>query len=115
MLVIVESPFQGDHVSNTHYLTEALKDCCIRGESPYASHAILTRVGVLDDNNPREREIGIKLGFLWHSKADKMVVYCDYGISLGMKLGIENAHKVGLCVEYRYLRDCESMTTLKRS
>lgn len=102
-LVIIESPFAGDVEANLKYLRACMRDALLRGESPYASHGLLTQPGVLDDTVPQERELGIKAGFEWHKAADKMVVYTDNGISSGMQRGIENAHRIGLDVEMRRL------------
>lgn len=101
--VIIESPFAGDVVKNTKYLNAALKDCLLRGEAPFASHALYTLEGVLDDNNPEERELGIEAGLVWGDSADKTVVYSDLGISSGMKIGIERALSAGRPIEYREL------------
>ena len=78
-----------------------MHDCFKRGEAPYASHLLYTQDGVLDDNIPEERMLGIEAGLLWGSKADKTVVYTDLGISSGMEYGIQNAIKVGRMIDYR--------------
>lgn len=110
-IVIVESPFAGDLTRNTQYLRAALADCLGRGEAPFASHALYTQPGVLDDNNPEERARGIAAGFAFHAVADKMVVYVDLGISSGMKAGIDNANKLSLPVEMRTLDGWESSSS----
>lgn len=92
--VIVESPFAGDVERNTRYLRACLADCLARGEAPFASHAIYTQPGVLDDNDPAQREIGIAAGFAWRDLADATVVYTDLGISNGMRRGIEDAARL---------------------
>jgi len=51
----------------------------VRGEAPYASHALYTQPGVLDDSIPVERETGIEAGLEWGAKADATVVYVDRG------------------------------------
>lgn len=104
-LVIIESPFAGDVEGNTAYVRECMKDCLERGESPYASHAIYTLPGVLDDNDLEQRTRGIEAGLAWGKKADATVVYTDRGISNGMRLGIQRAHEEGRPVEYRTLGD----------
>lgn len=48
--VIVESPYAGDIERNMRYLRACLADCLRRGEAPFASHAIYTQPGVLDDS-----------------------------------------------------------------
>lgn len=101
--VVIESPYAGHVGKNLSYLSDALRDCLLRGEAPFASHGLYTRIGVLDDNDLRERELGIKAGFLWRSVAEKTVVYTDLGISLGMKFGIEHSLSIGIPIEYRSL------------
>lgn len=102
-LVILESPYSGDVALNTHYLRLAMRDCLLRGEAPYASHGLYTQAGVLDDNIPAERELGIEAGLTWGEKASATVVYSDLGLSNGMRYGIEVAKSVGRPVEYRHV------------
>lgn len=101
--VIVESPFAGDIQRNIKYAREALRDCIRRGESPFASHLLYTQEGVLDDDIPSERELGISCGFDWSDVAHYVVVYRDFGISQGMREGIAKARKAGLRIIYRTL------------
>lgn len=102
--VIIESPFGGpSRGRNLAYLRAAMRDCLQRGESPYASHGLYTQPGVLDDNKPNERELGIKAGFAWRDAAYATVVYTDLGISKGMKAGIKDAKRNRRDVEYRQL------------
>lgn len=58
--VLIESPFAGDVKGNIAYAQAAILDCLHRGEAPFASHLFYT--DVLDDNNPKEREMGIEAG-----------------------------------------------------
>ena len=101
--VVIESPYAGDVERNLRYLRAAMRDCALRGESPYASHALLTQPGVLDDSDPDERELGIRLGFEWRAAADATVVYTDLGFSSGMNYGIAHAQEIGCPIEYRTL------------
>lgn len=59
--------------------------------------------GVLDDDRPEERAIGIEAGLNWGEVADATVVYADLGVSKGMEHGIERAASVGRPVEFRRL------------
>jgi hypothetical protein len=102
-LVIIESPFKGDDWKdlerNKLYLRACIRDCINRGESPYASHRMLT--DALDDTNPVERAVGIKAGLAWRHvrtpirssdgeivgyAAVRHVFYVDLGWSEGMRL-----------------------------
>ena len=102
LLVQIESPFAGDE-SNKDYLHAALHDSLLRGEAPFASHAIYTLPGVLDDTIPEERKLGMEAGFAYLRNADLVAVYIDKGISKGMEAGIERASALGIPVEYRKL------------
>lgn len=102
-LVILESPYAGDVEANLTYLRACMRDCLLKGDSPYASHGLLNQPGVLDDTKPEERALGIGAGFDWRARADATVVYVDRGISGGMKLGIEDAKRIGHPVEFRSL------------
>lgn len=102
-LVIVESPFAGDVERNVRYARACVKDCLRRGESPFASHLLLTQPGVLDDDDPEERAIGIAAGLAWGRVADATVVYADLGVSSGMAQGLRRANAEGRPVERRFL------------
>lgn len=73
------------------------------GEAPIASHLLYTQPGVLNDADPRERQLGIKAGLEWRHVAEASVVYCDRGVSAGMQQGIKAARAAGIPVEFRWL------------
>lgn len=102
--VIIESPFAGGLLRrwrNRRYARRALRDSCMRGEAPFASHLLYTQA--LDEGDPRERNIGITAGLEWGRDADATVVYADLGISRGMSLGITWARACCRPIEYRYI------------
>ena len=103
-LVVLESPFKGDIEKNLEYARECMKDCFTRGEFPFASHLLYTQEGILDDDIPKERMLGINAGLAWGENAEKTVVYTDLGITSGMEFGIERAKSKGRPVEYRSIR-----------
>lgn len=84
--VVIESPYKGRNLlerwRNKIYLNRCIKDSLDRGESPYASHAILTRV--LCESNNKERMHGIMAGYAWLPSAHIQAFYLDYGFSHGM-------------------------------
>lgn len=90
----MESPYAGDIERNTRYLRACLADCLSRGEAPFASHAIYTQPGVLDDSYPEQRKLGIAAGFAWREISEATVVYTDLGVSRGMIAGIKHAQTV---------------------
>ena len=104
-LVIIESPFAGrdkeETEENMRYARLAVKDSLLRGESPIASHLLYTQEGILDDNIPEERSMGIEAGLAWRKVANKSVAYVDRGISKGMQYGIKLALEQGIEIEFR--------------
>ncbi len=105
--VIVESPYAAPTPEgierNVRYLRACLRDCLMRGEAPFASHAIYTQPGVLRDEVPEERTHGIEAGFEWRQAAHATVVYVDLGISRGMEYGVAAALKMAHPIEERRL------------
>lgn len=106
-LVVLESPYGADTEAairaNIEYARACVRDCLKRGESCIASHLLYTQPYVLDDKVPAERQLGMEAGWAWIEVCDAMVVYIDYGISKGMREGIEVAEKFRKPVEFREL------------
>ena len=102
-LVVVESPYAGNIPENVAYARAAMHDCFKHSEAPFASHLLYTQPGVLIDEIPEERKLGIDAGLLWGELAQKTVVYVDRGFSSGMRYGIQRALKAGRPIEFRSL------------
>lgn len=83
-LVILESPYAGEIEANVEYARAAVRDCVLRGESPNVSHLLFTQLGILRDEVPEERALGIAAGLAWKRVADYSVFYTDRGWSRGM-------------------------------
>jgi len=115
MIVDVESPYSAKDIRdirrNIRYARACVRDSLLRGEVPIASHLLYTQSGILDDNIPEERQLGINAGKEIVEKAgDLTAVYDDLGISTGMKFGIEHAKSHGRKVEFRSLgKDWEKL------
>jgi hypothetical protein len=81
---------------HARYLALCLRDCIERGETPYASHAILTLPGVLRDDVPEERVRGIAAGFTMRRGMHTTVIYVDCYVdewmSKGMAQGAKDAY-----------------------
>lgn len=109
-LVIIESPFSGpDEAEREHkyaYRQLCIRDSIIRGESPYASHQMLT--DALNDDIPSERDIGIRAGYAWWRAASIVAFYTDLGWSEGMCKAWKRARTMNIKIEERKL--CESST-----
>ena len=100
-LVIIESPFAGQIERNILYGRRCVSHSLHKGEAPIASHLLYTQHGVLNDNIPIERRLGMEAGWEWYRKAELCAVYTDYGVSNGMKQGIDIAKKLNIPVELR--------------
>ena len=108
-LVILESPYAGatqkEIDRNINYGRKCLRDSLLRGEAPIASHLLYTQDGVLRDEALDERNHGINAGLKWLKVACASVVYIDYGISSGMKHGIQAAEILDVPIEYRKIEE----------
>lgn len=108
-LVVIESPYGAKDAEtierNLRYLRACMNDCIAKGDSPFASHGLYTQPGVLRDEVPEERELGILAGFAWRKVAEATVVYLDLGTSGGMQDGIKHAQLNNRPIEYRRLGD----------
>lgn len=102
-LVVIESPWAGmpDGVDPLAYLQQCIRHSVERGEAPIASHAMLCATQALDDNNERDRALGLTINRIYITHAMRVVVYADYGISPGMKRAIEYAHSISKPVVIR--------------
>ena len=101
--VVLESPFAGKIERNVAYAKLCVRDCLLKGEAPIASHLLFTQPGLLDDNAPEERKLGIAAGHAWSGIADCVVVYTDFGFSSGMDAGIRQAALNDTPIEFRKL------------
>lgn len=106
-LVLIESPFAGDVESNIRYAQACMRDSLFRGEYPFVMHLLYTQEGILDDDVPLERALGIEAGLAWGKKARKTIVYTNLGITPGMEEGILRAKEEGREIEYRELESWE--------
>lgn len=100
--VIIESPYAAkettpkflkwlDRWQNRRYARRCIRDSILRDEAPLASHLLYTQKGILCDQIPFERSLGIEAGLTWSEHADAHVAYVDRGMSHGMMLGLKRA------------------------
>lgn len=101
--VQLESPYAGGVERNVRYARACMRHCLKLGEAPFASHLLYTQPGVLDDDDPDERKLGIEAGLTIGRLFGRTVVYADLGISPGMQQGIDAAIACGRQVVYRTL------------
>ena len=62
-------------------------------------------VGFVSDSDVEHmcvgRDVALQMAFSWRLCSDKTVVYTNFGLSNGMKLGIEHAASIRQEIEYR--------------
>jgi len=116
--VVLESPFAASTITlangvqyeslqadNVAYARACMHDCLVNhGEAPFASHLLYTQEGVLDDDVPDERRLGIEAGLEIGRSAKRRVFYVDRGFSSGMKWGFQFAQELGQECVLRQLR-----------
>lgn len=98
---MIASPYAGDIAKNVAYAHRALEDSLLRREAPLAAHLLYTQV--LHDNDPKDRKAGIEATMSWLYRVEGLIVYCDRGVSSGMKAEIRRATQLRIPIEYRFL------------
>lgn len=88
---------------NRNYCISCMQDSIFRGEVPFAGHLLYT--AVLNDRDPRARTLGLRLARRFLFVASLVAVYTDYGVSPGMKLGIELAQRYSIPIDYRRIAE----------
>ena len=105
--IILESPYAAPTPEgierNVAYARACLRDSLLRGEAPIASHLLYTHPGVLRDDVPDERAMGIAAGLAWRAVTERWVFYVDLGWSRGMLAAREMAEREGHPIERRIL------------
>lgn len=96
-LVYIASPYAGDVERNIEFARAACRYCIEQGHTPIAVHLLYTQPGMLDDTNPAEREVGLKLGHHVLEKCDEVWVCGDF-ISPGMAKELELAMEIAIPV-----------------
>src|SRR5258708_2471514 len=86
-LTFICSPFSGLVERNVAYAKDAMRDALKLGWAAYAPHLIFPEY--LDDSIPDEREMGIVSGMTLLDQAEILAVYCDFGVTAGMRREID--------------------------
>lgn len=121
--VCIESPFRpraargspefaAELERNFAYADALMLDSLRRGEAPFLSHLLYTRVlSGGDDRDPGERRLGIAAGTAWARMASKIVVGTDLGVTDGMRERILWARGRRIAVEERSLPEWSGLIT----
>lgn len=110
IIVDIESPYNAATPALIERNILYARLCCrwalMEGYIPFASHLFYTQPGILDDQVPVERELGILAGkSLIKSTNSKSLFFMDLGESTGMTFGREDALQSGRPFEDIYLFD----------
>lgn len=118
-VVSVESPYStsNGHTLRTNiaYATACVKDAALRGESPFASHLLLTRTLMSDGSSDfisdevaelwgASRDVCIALTHASRLRCDAIVLYTDIGLSSGMKAAVEAVDTFNKESKYRKIQ-----------
>lgn len=102
--VYVASPFKGATVEETRqnivYADLCMLDSLERGEAPFLSHLLYTRVWA---ETPELRERGLLAGDAWRDGSELVAFYLDLGWTPGIERASSWALARGRLVEHRYL------------
>jgi hypothetical protein len=77
------SPYSGDTKRNKEYARELTLRAIKDGYAPITPHLYITEV--LNDNEPLERELGLRTAIQLLKKCDAIYIGRKYGVSEGMK------------------------------
>ena len=94
---LIISPLSGNVLENQAYLDQCLAYAISHGYAPFAGHAYLP--AVLDDNDPAQRRLGMKIAREWAQFAEVALCFCDLGVSKGMRSDVLAAIAAGISVE----------------
>lgn len=92
--IVIESPYKATDIysvqDNVTFARRICRYAILHGYAPYASHLFYTQPGILDDDIPHERTLGISAGLVWSSQAHE-VWFCLRPIETEMSAGMQNA------------------------
>lgn len=97
--IYVASPFAGDTEKNTEAAIGYCRRVIDEGYMPVASHILYAASGMLKDDDPAERDLGLMFGLALLRLCDEVWVFGDP--SPGMKQEIEEAKRLHKPVKYK--------------
>lgn len=98
-LVVIESPYRSytafELERNLAYARALVEHITLRGDSPVASHLLITQS--LDDRLPEHRKLGMQAGLHLLRVADIHAFGVDLGMSDGMRAALAHAKELAEC------------------
>lgn len=104
-IVYICSPYSGEVEKNVANARRYSRFAVDKGYIPLAPHLLFPQF--LDDNNPKERELGLFFGNALMSKCAEVWVFGSY-ISSGMNAEINRAKRKNYCLRY-FTEECQEV------
>ena len=104
-MVFICSPYQGDVIGNVQAARKYSRFAVDTGHIPIAPHLLFPQF--MDDQNPRERELGLFFGKVLMSKCMEVWVFGE-NITPGMQEEIKRARWKHMRIRY-FNNDCEEV------
>ena len=104
-IVYICSPYAGDIENNIKSAQEYSRFAVTEGYIPIAPHLLFPQF--LDDNNPKERELGLFFGHALMSKCTELWVFGN-NVSSGMEAEIKRAKWKSYPIRY-FTEDCKEV------
>lgn len=96
-LIYIASPYAGDVEANVAFAKLACRFAISQGHTPIAVHLLYPQM--LEDGDPAERALGLRLGHRVLGACDELWA-CGDRVSSGMKREIEEAKSLGVPVRW---------------
>ncbi|MEG1630961.1 MAG: DUF4406 domain-containing protein [Hydrogenoanaerobacterium sp.] len=90
-IIYVASPYAGDIKKNTEFAKNACRFVLEQGHAFFCPHLLYPNI--LDEHNPRERQLGLDMGINMLKTCDELWCFGDR-ISQGMMAEIEEAERL---------------------
>ena len=105
-LVYIASPLSGDVERNLDFARQACRYAISQDAAPFAPHLLYTQM--LDDSDPAERQLGIKMGNQMLGLCEELWL-CGDRISAGMEGERKLAESLGIPVRQIQAEEIQSM------
>lgn len=89
--IYVASPYAGDIEKNTEFAKSACRFVMNQGHAFFCPHLLYPNI--LDENNPKERQLGLDMGLVMLESCDELWCFGER-ISHGMMAEIEEAERL---------------------
>ena len=96
-LVYIASPLSGDVETNLYFARQACLNAISQGATPFAPHLLYPQM--LDDHDPAQRELGMRMGNQMLSLCDELWL-CGDIVSPGMAAEEQLAKGLGIPVQH---------------